>query len=165
MSTFKKIIHFFDRLEDGLRANLSHWPIFYAFVGGVGIVLFWKGVWEFAELFPQLFGIPSMILGLLLILPTGLFVSFFIGDNIILSGYKREKKLAERTEYELRSEIDAIKIMTQRIEHIEKGIRNLRRLMAQEQSAKIKQKKPRPAVSPVTAPQENEVPSAPPELV
>lgn len=154
MSVFKKIVRFFDRLEDGLRASLSHYPIPYAFIGGVGIVLFWKGVWEFAELFPGLFGLPSMLFGLLLILPTGLFVSFFIGDNIILSGYKREKKLAERTEHELRSEIDAIKIMTQRIEHIEKGIRNLRRILVEEKGPNIRQKKPRPTTPIVRAPTE-----------
>lgn len=114
----KRISQFFDKLEDNVRSRLSHHPIFYAFVGGVGVVLFWKGVWEAAEHFPALYGVPSALLGLLLILPTGLFVSFFIGDNIILSGYKHEKKLVEKTEKELRAEIDQMKNLATRLEEI-----------------------------------------------
>lgn len=102
-----------------MRIYLSHRPILYAFVGGVGIVLFWKGVWEAAEHFPLLYGWPSAALGLLLILPTGLFVSFFIGDNIILSGYKHQKKLVEKTELEIMKDVDineAIKAQLDRME-------------------------------------------------
>lgn len=95
---FRKVVHFFDRLEDKVRARLSRHPITYAFLGGIGIVLFWKGVWETAEYIPALHGIPSILLGLALLLPTGLFVSFFIGDNIILSGYRHEKKMVELLE-------------------------------------------------------------------
>lgn len=119
---FKKLNRFFDKLEDEIRAKLSRRPILYALIGGVGITLFWKGVWEMAELEPMLFGLPSALIGLLLLLPTGLFVSFFIGDNIILSGYRREKKLAEKTENELRAELIEIKIMAQRIAHIEQAL-------------------------------------------
>ncbi len=119
-------LHFFDSLEDSLRARLSHHPILYAFVGGIGIVLFWKGVWETAERFPTLDGISSAFLGLLLILPTGLFVSFFIGDNIILSGYKREKKLIEKTEVEVLAELDVIQDIKQKLESIERDIRELK---------------------------------------
>ncbi len=115
----KGVLKFFDKLEDSLRIYLSHRPILYAFVGGVGIVLFWKGVWEAAEHFPLLYGWPSAALGLLLILPTGLFVSFFIGDNIILSGYKHQKKLVEKTELEIMKDVDineAIKAQLDRME-------------------------------------------------
>lgn len=121
----RNLIHFFDKLEDKIRARLSHHPILYAFIGGTGVVLFWKGVWETAEFFPFLAGLPSVLLGLLLILPTGLFVSFFIGDNIILSGYKKEKKMIDRTESELLHEIDAMEDMAKRVERIETIVKNI----------------------------------------
>ncbi|MDO8518130.1 MAG: hypothetical protein Q7S26_02470 [bacterium] len=105
---FKRVVSFFDTLEDKVRIALSHRPIVYAFIGGVGIVLFWKGVWETAELFPVLFGPVSILLGVGILLLTGLLVSFFIGDSIILSGFKREKKLVEKTESEVRSEKDTM---------------------------------------------------------
>ncbi|MBC7836811.1 hypothetical protein H7X87_03475 [Acetobacteraceae bacterium] len=119
-------LHFFDKLEDNLRARLSHRPILYAFVGGIGIVLFWKGVWETAEHFPTLYGWPSAVLGLLLILPTGLFVSFFIGDNIILSGYTRQKKLVEKTEAEIIAELDVMHDIKIRLEGIERDVREIK---------------------------------------
>lgn len=122
MSVYHKIDRFFDRLEDKVRSRLSRSPLLYSFIGGVGIVLFWKGVWETAEMYPSLFGIPSLIIGTLIMLPTGLFVSFFIGDTILLSGLKHEKKLVEKTEEEVRGEKNNINYVVARLDAIEKKI-------------------------------------------
>ncbi len=122
----KKTISFFDKLEDKIRGGLSHWPIFYSFIGGVGIVLFWKGVWEIAEYYPVLFGPASVLIGLIILLLTGLLVSFFIGDSIILSGLKHEKKLVEKTEVEVRSEEDLMVLMMSRLDAIEKKLDSLK---------------------------------------
>lgn len=118
----KEIVLFFDKLEDRVRAALSHQPIFYALIGGVGIVLFWKGVWEMTELFPVLHGAGSVLLGVAILLITDLLVSFFIGDSIILSGYKHEKKLAEKTEMEVRVEKSTEERILERLDVIEKEI-------------------------------------------
>lgn len=103
-----KIISFFDKLEDRVRARLSHAPVAYALIGGVGIVLFWKGVWEMAEAVHLLDGFGSLALGTVILLVSGLLVSFFIGDTIIISGLKRDKKIAEKTEQRIRTESDLI---------------------------------------------------------
>ncbi len=116
------IIAFFDRTEDEIRASLSHHPVFYALIGGIGIVLFWKGVWETAELFPILHGPTSLILGATITLASGLFVSFFIGDSIILSGYKRQKKMAEKTEEEVAKDIDLNQAMKAQLDRVEKEL-------------------------------------------
>jgi len=118
----KKIVHFFDKLEDKVRITLSHRPILYAIVGGIGIILFWKGVWEMAEVFPILHGMGSLILGVAILLMSGLLVSFFIGDSIILSGYNREKKLAEKTEMEVREERNTDECIIEHLEAIEKRL-------------------------------------------
>ncbi len=115
----KKIIRFFDKLEDHTRIALSHYPIVYSIIGGVGIVLFWKGVWEMAEIFPWLYGPASILAGLAILLLSGLMVSFFVGDSIILSGYKHEKKLAEKTENEVRLEMDINRQILERLSVIE----------------------------------------------
>ena len=107
----RTVIRFFDKLEDKIRIRLSHRPILYALIGGIGIVLFWKGVWETAELFPALHGFGSIALGIVILLMTGLLVSFFIGDTIIISGIKKEKKLVEKTDGEVQEEslkLDAV---------------------------------------------------------
>lgn len=106
---FKKIVKFFDKIEDKIRAILSHHPIAYAFIGGVGIVLFWRGVWHTADLFPFLNGPMSIIISIIILLITGLFVSFFIGHSIILSGLKQEKKIEEKEISEIETEIDILK--------------------------------------------------------
>jgi len=125
--THNKVIVFFDKFEDRIRIALSHRPIAYAIIGGIGIILFWKGVWETAELFPALYGPPSALLGILIMLATGLLVSFFIGDSIILSGINREKKLVEKTETEVREEkvamqqmMDSLKAMERCLERFDK---------------------------------------------
>ena len=116
---FKNVDKFFDHLEDGVRHHLSHYPIVYAFIAGVGIVLFWRGVWHTADLFAFMTGPVSTIIGALILLAVGMFVSFFIGDSIIIAGIKREKKLAEKTEGDIeteKEELDEVRGMVQEVE-------------------------------------------------
>src|SRR3990167_277192 len=116
---FKVLEKFFDRLEDNVRNHLSHYPIVYAFIAGVGIVLFWRGVWHTADLFAFMTGPVSTIIGVIILLMVGMFVSFFIGDSIIIAGIKREKKLAEKTEGEIeteKEELDDVRGMVQEVE-------------------------------------------------
>src|SRR3989338_7461194 len=100
----KRILSFFDKLEDNVRAAFSGLPIIYAFVGGAAIVLFWRGVWMVADTIPFLTGPISILISVVILLATGLFVSFFIGDQIILSGIAKEKKITEKTEEEVKEE-------------------------------------------------------------
>ena len=121
----KRVVTFFDKLEDRIRSGLSRSPIVYALVGAVGIILVWKGVWEMAELIPSLHGFPSVVMGVIILLASGLLVSFFIGDSIIMSGFRHEKKLAEKTEREIESETELIEEIAQKIEHLEEDIHKL----------------------------------------
>jgi len=122
-------MRFFDRLEDHVRGALSHFPILYAFVGGVGIVLFWKGVWETAELFPSLFGPGSILLSVTILLMTGVFVSSFIGNEILISGLKSQKKIAEKTEEEVQTEENDLTRLRKKMEKIEGDIVELKELL------------------------------------
>jgi hypothetical protein len=112
MNMYRKILNFFDKFEDNVRAHLSHHPILYTLIGGVSIVLFWRGVWHTADILQDQGGIlgwlfyepNNLIIVTIILLATGLFVSYFIGDTILISGMKGEKKLAEKTEIELKGE-------------------------------------------------------------
>jgi len=119
---WKRIFVFFDKLEDHVRFRLSHYPIIYALIGAVGVVLVWKGVWDIVDLFPILFGPVALLVGVSILLLTGLLVSFFVGDSFLLSGLKREKKLIERTETEIRSEKDILEDIETKIVQLEQEV-------------------------------------------
>jgi len=94
---FKGIYKFFDKFEDRNRMLLSHHPIFYGFLTGIGIVLFWRGVWHTADrLFLIQNSLVSIGVGAVLLLAIGTFVSSFIGNEIIISGIKKEKTAVEK---------------------------------------------------------------------
>jgi hypothetical protein len=127
--------NFFDKLEDSVRAHLSRYPVIYSIFGGIGVVLFWRAVWETAELlagsniYLAIFFYPPIqllisIAGLLL---TGLMVSTFIGDRIILSGLRHEKKLEEKTEELIEEEVITMKHLRNEIHDLKKDIEELKR--------------------------------------
>jgi hypothetical protein len=130
----KRIVRFFDRIEDKTRERLSTVPIVYAIIGGITVVIFWRGVWEIADHLEQLGGFwafifdptVSVILSIVTLLFTGLFVSFFIGDRIILSGLKHEKKVEEKTELEVREEETMIIIINKKLDHLRADIEELK---------------------------------------
>lgn len=132
-----RLYHFFDKLEDTVRERLSRLPIFYGIVGGVSIVLFWRGVWHSADFLEQSGGLwttllnapVSLVLSALVLMLTGLFVSFFIGDRIILSGLTHEKKMEEKTESEVRAEGALLIDMHGKLTRLEKEILEIKEKM------------------------------------
>ncbi len=100
----KTVLNFFDVLEDNVRAWLSKRPILYGMVAGIGAVLFFRGVWHIADEI-QLGSVLSLVLSLTILLVTGSFVAHFVTNDVILSGLKKEKKIIEKTEEEVKSEI------------------------------------------------------------
>lgn len=122
------IIKFFDKLEDKIRKKLSRRPIIYAFIGSVGIILLWRGIWYLADDF-GLSGLASAIAGIIILLLIGLFVSFFIGSEIIISGIKQEKRLEEKTEEEIRAEAVSLKYIKSDLEEIKKQIKEIKAVL------------------------------------
>jgi len=129
-----RLYHFFDKLEDEVRGRLSRVPIFYGIIGGISIVLFWRGVWHSADFLEQSGGLwatllnapVSLVLSAFSLMVTGLFVSFFIGDRIILSGLTHEKKMEEKTESEVRAEGTLLLDMYGKLERMEKEIADIK---------------------------------------
>ncbi|MEK7087738.1 MAG: hypothetical protein AAB891_00430 [Patescibacteria group bacterium] len=131
-----KLVKFFDKLEDHIREKLSRTPIIYGIIGGIAIVMFWRGIWHLADSLEQsggvlavIFGTPvSVALSAVVLLLTGLFVSFFIGDRIILSGLTHEKKIEEKTETEVKAEGEVLVDMYKKIERMERDIAEIKEI-------------------------------------
>ncbi len=141
---FKKIFVFFDKFEDQVRGHLSHYPILYTIIGGVAIVLFWRGVWHTADILQARGGIwgfifyepVNMILVIIVLLATGLFVSYFIGDTILISGLKQQRKLHEKTEKEVKEEEATLNDIQQSIKEIKKEVDEIKREVVEGDSDK-----------------------------
>ncbi|MFH0755538.1 MAG: hypothetical protein V1910_02635 [bacterium] len=134
---FKGIIKFFDKIEDKVRIKLSHRSILYAFIGGTGTVIFWRGVWHSADILMEKGGFLSwffyepitVLWSSIILLITGLFVSIFIGERIIISGLKKEKKVTDKTEIEVDKEENEIRNMRIKINQIAKDIEEIRKII------------------------------------
>ncbi|MCU0679983.1 MAG: hypothetical protein MUF50_01600 [Planctomycetes bacterium] len=145
---FKKIYNFGDWLEDKVRGKLSHYPIIYAFIGGMGIIIFWRGIWHTFDYIMELFfatgvslastsdaylpwwdGPLSILIGVILLLLTGLFVTSFIGNEIIISGLKQEKKIAEKTKDEIEIELNENAKMKSEVHKINTRLEKLENIL------------------------------------
>lgn len=143
MKYFKSICNFFDKLEDKVRARLGKYPILYAFIGGVGVVIFWRGIWHTADFFTQAIvsvqknstidlndlawwdGPVSIIVGSILLLSTGLFVFDFLGSETIIKGLRGEKKITEKTEEEIRAEEGAVQDIKEEVREISQKLEEI----------------------------------------
>lgn len=112
---------FLDKLEDKVRGKLTHYPIIYAIIGSIAIVSIWRGIWHVSDDL-SITSWESLLGGIFLALITGLMVSFFIGENIIISGLNKEKRIDEKTEAEIRVERS---ILTR----IEEDIREIKEIL------------------------------------
>jgi len=140
----EKIFAFFDRFEDKARAWLSHRPLLYAFVGGTGVVLFWRGIWHTTDTVMEYYftflpanqtvdsspffwldGPLSIVVGLAMLMVSGIFISSFIGNEIIISGINGEKKLVEKTKAEMISEGESINSIKKELRAISRRLKKI----------------------------------------
>ena len=139
-SSYRKAVNFFDKLEDSIRGHLSRYPILYTLIGGIAIVLFWRGVWHTADLLQErggwlgwVFYEPTnLLIVTVILLATGLFVSYFIGDTILMSGIKHEKKVTDRTEKEVKEEEERIRELRATVKEIKKELDEVKEIVVEE---------------------------------
>lgn len=136
----RNIIKFFDKFEDKIRGHLSRFPILYTIIGGVAIVLFWRGVWHTADMLKDqggwlgfIFYEPvNLILVIVVLLATGLFVSYFIGDSILISGLRKEKKLHEKTEKDIREEEATLSDLKKVVKELKTEVKEMKETVKEE---------------------------------
>lgn len=121
----------FLKLEEKSRNYFEKTPFFHAFFAGVGVVLFWRGVWEVADtigLNPYL----SIVLGSLVLIILGLFLQTFVGNTIIIKKVESEKRLDQKTEtdikrvqQEMNVEEITLDLLAKKLERIEAKLESL----------------------------------------
>ncbi len=122
----KKVLKFFDLMEDRVRARLSRHPVIYGVVSGLGIVMFYRGVWMVLDDMPFMTGWVTLIAATVILLISGVFVSQFVSNHIILSGIKKEKKMTEKLEEELKSDTEMEREIIDALKRIQADIDRLR---------------------------------------
>jgi len=113
-----KLLKIFDLLEDKIRHWLSHWPILYAFVGILGIVLTWRGIWHIAD------GLGlnswwSLFIGVAILMVSGLLIAIAIGDEVLINAWRGRRKITEISLGEtltLAERVEEIKSLLNKIE-------------------------------------------------
>jgi len=130
-------VDFFDKFEDKVRGTLSNYPITYTLIGATSIVLFWRGVWHTADSLMAKGGVLgfifnegiSLVIVTLVLLATGLFVSYFIGDAILISGLKQQKKRTEKTKKDIEDEEGEIKALRSTIKEMKSEVDEIREMV------------------------------------
>ena len=120
----KKITLSFEKLESKVRRTLSKYPILYALIGGAGVVLFWRGIWHIADDM-NVGSVISLIIGFVILILTGIFVSEFIGKQLIITGLIGEKKIATKEEGELETEESQLKNLQKTLNKLEEKLDHL----------------------------------------
>lgn len=125
-----------DYIEDEARIKLVHHPLVYAFIGSVGIVSIWRGIWYISDDW-GVSSWASLIFGILITVLTGLFVSFFIGENIIISGLNKEKRIDEKTEEEIHMEKEEIHKEKTALVEIQKDIKEIKEFLINNKKTRL----------------------------
>ena len=121
-----------------MRAQLSHKSVLYAIIGGTATVLFWRGIWHTADILQAQGGIwgflfyePITIVWCsLILLFTGLFVSNFIGERVILSGLNAEKKLAGKEQTEIKKEDVELSNVIEKVNQISEELNQINEVIS-----------------------------------
>jgi len=138
----KKALKFLDKGEDRIRHALSKHPIVYAMIGGFSVVIFWRGVWDMMDMLYISYGfwflhpVAAMIISVIVMLATGTFISFFIGEQIILSGLKEEKRIDQKTEEDIEMEDYKIKHMAEEIGEIRRDVAKIKAVILAKKNSK-----------------------------
>ena len=135
-------MRFLRTFEAKLRGMLGRHRILYAFVAGVGIVLFWRGVWYLADFFSifvlsfngqtvtidwaaGIDGLISVLFSSFLLISTGLFVSELMSGSILMTDIKKEEKVVEKTEQTVVEESAELPSLEKEIQHIAAEVQDL----------------------------------------
>ncbi len=121
ISGMKPITKRFLGIEERARSYFERMPFVQAFLAGIGVIIFWRGIWEwFDRIDISPFG--SVVIGSLILGGVGVFVQTFIGNTIIIREVKQEerieKKAIQKVEGETLTEGVTLAELSQKIDRL-----------------------------------------------
>ena len=110
-------------VEEQARKFFESYPFVHAFLAGVGVIIFWRGVWELLDR-NSIGPIASIVIGSLILGSIGVFIQTFLGNTIIIKNVKQElkteKKVLSEVEGEVESEEITLKKLAEKIDALAK---------------------------------------------
>jgi hypothetical protein len=91
-------------IEERARKFFERFPFIQAFIAGVGITLFWRGVWHGFDVW-EISPLASLIIGSLLLGGVGVFIQTMIGNTIIIKEVKQEEKIEKKAIKKMEGEV------------------------------------------------------------
>jgi len=120
----RKITSIFLKVEDRSRLYFERFPFLHAFLAGIGIVLFWRGVWEYSDVL-GLRPFWSIVLGALVLLIIGLFLQTFVGNTIIIKKVESEKRAEQKTKTDIKQVEEKVGVEEITLEHLAKKLESI----------------------------------------
>ena len=111
--------------EERTRTYFERVPFIQAFLAGIGVIIFWRGIWEWLDVF-HISPVVSVIIGSIILLCVGVFVQTFIGNTIIIKNVKQgeqlEKKAIKEMEVEVGTEEVSLSSLSKKLDVLMKKI-------------------------------------------
>ena len=108
----RTITNFFLGIEERARVYFERLPFIQAFIAGIGVIIFWRGVWEFLDT-QGISPIGSVVIGILLLGSVGVFIQTFIGNTIIIKNVKQEEKMEKKELEKVEGEVGIEEVTVQ----------------------------------------------------
>ncbi len=125
---YHKVTQVLLQIENSARDFFENIPFTHAFLAGVGVILFWRGVWELADIM-MLDPIASILLGCVMLGGIGLFIHTFVGNAIIIKNVRKEEYLEKeantrisKVEKNIELEDATVQKLIEKIDSLEKKI-------------------------------------------
>jgi len=92
--------------EESARLYFEKTPFIQAFLAGIGVIIFWRGIWEWLDM-NQVSPVTSVVIGSLILLCVGVFVQTFIGNTIIIKNVEQEERFEKKAIKQMEGEVDS----------------------------------------------------------
>ena len=108
-------------IEESARKYFEQFPFVQALLAGVGVIIFWRGIWEWLDI-SQVSPFTSIVLGALILGGVGVFMQTFIGNTIIIREVQQEEKLEKHVQGHIHDDQVTLESVSKKIDELARKI-------------------------------------------